>query len=203
MWLQLFFGLQVFPLWYSSGGVRDPVSPQSLELCWCAVNREDKWISMGQSLLEPVRTFPWVSACFHSTPFTADFLKELSSPLGVRFAKELSRWEAAWENLLVNAEQKQQGVELSGGAERRFPEAWFQRSVPTCFPIERGPWEMLCRLALKNGSSRDLSTLSSAETLRLQSHFINYPTSKPHKVWIYLLVLLAHALSGAQGNIEA
>lgn len=66
-----------------------------------------------------------------------DFLKALSSPLGARFAKELSRWEAAWQNLLVNAEQKQQGVEVSGGAERRFPEACFQRSVPTCFPTKQ------------------------------------------------------------------
>lgn len=53
-----------------------------------------------------------------------------------------------------------------------------------------GPWEMLRRLALENGSSRDLSTLSSAETLQLQSQFINYPSSKLRKVWIYLLAPL-------------
>lgn len=87
MWLQLLFGLYVFFLCYSSGEVHDPLSPWSLEPRQCAVNREEKWISMGQSLLEPARAFPWVSACFHSAPFIADFLKELSSPLGARFVK--------------------------------------------------------------------------------------------------------------------
>lgn len=72
---------------------------------------------MRQSLLEPARIFPWVSASFHSAPFIADFLKELSSPTGARFAKEQSRWEASGENLLINAKQKQQGSELAGGAE--------------------------------------------------------------------------------------
>lgn len=49
--------------------------------------------------------------------FIADFLKELSSPAGARFAKEQSRWEASGENLLINAKQKQQGSELTWGAE--------------------------------------------------------------------------------------
>lgn len=63
---------------------------------------------------------------------------------------------------------------------------------------------MLCRLVLENGSSRDLSTLSSAETLQLQPRFINYSSSKPHEVWIYILALLiAHEQSRAQGNTEA
>lgn len=92
---------------------------------------------MNQGLLEPARTFPWVSGSFHSAPFIADFLKEPSSPLGSRFAKKLSRWEAAWENLLVNAKQKQRGAELSGGAGRRFPEARSQGSVPTCSPTKQ------------------------------------------------------------------
>lgn len=66
------------------------------------------------------------------------------------------------------------------------------------------PWVILCRLALECGSSRDLSTLSSAETLQMQCHFINYPSSKLHKVWIYLLALLiAHAQFRAQDDIEA
>lgn len=44
------------------------------------------------------------------------------------------------------------------------------------------PWAILCRLALEWGSSRDLSTLSFAETFQMQSHFINYLSSKLHKV---------------------
>lgn len=71
-------------------------------------------------MLETARTFPWESTCFHSTLFIADFLKDQSSPAKARLTKELSRWDTTWEHLLVNVEQRQQEVEVFGGAERRF-----------------------------------------------------------------------------------
>lgn len=120
MWLHLFFGQHVFSLCYISGEVHNPVSLWSFEPVLFAGNREEKWIGTSQSLLETARTFPWESTCFHSPLFIADFLKDQSSPAGARLTKELSRWDTTWENLLVNVEQRQQEVEVSGGAERRF-----------------------------------------------------------------------------------
>lgn len=93
---------------------------------------------MGQSLLEPARTFPWVSAHFHSAPFTADFSERAEFPFRGQICKRAEQVGGCLgKNLLVNAEQKQQGAEVSGEAERRFPEASFQRSVPTCFPTKQ------------------------------------------------------------------
>lgn len=83
----------------------------------------------------------------------------------------------------------------SGGLWRSWEEIFlrssFRDQFPPVFLLPRynGPWEMLSRLVLEKESSRDLFTLSSAERVQLQSHFINYLISKPHKVWIYLLAL--------------
>lgn len=175
MWLHLFFGQYVFSSCYISSEVHNPVSLWSFEPLLFSENTEEKWISTSQSLLETARTFPWEPTCFHSTLFILDFLKELSSPVGARFTKELSRWEHTWENLLVNMEQRQQEAEVSGGALRRS-----SFRDPTCFPAANlhGPWEILCRLLLEEESNTNLSTLSSAERAQLQSHFINYFVSK-------------------------
>lgn len=136
----------MFSLCYISGEVHNPVSLWSFESLLFSENKEEKWISTSQSLLETARTFPWEPTCFHSTLFIVDFLKELSSPAGARFTKEPSRWEHTWENLLVNMEQRQQEAEVSGGAERRS-----SLRDPACFPAAKLQWSLRVTLQTSFG----------------------------------------------------
>lgn len=97
-----------------------------------------------------------------------------------------SRSSREWTSL-----EELRGDFLRHASRDQFPPAFLASRLPNC----NSPWGMLCRLALEDGSSRGLSTLSS-ETLQLHSVFINYPSSKAHKVWIYLLALfIAHVQS--------
>ena len=148
---------------------------------------------MGQSLLEPARTFPWVSAHFHSAPFIADFSERAEFPFRGQICKRAEQvGDSLEKNLLVNAEQKQQGAEVSGGAERRFPPLGshllsYQAGCQAVMAPERcsavllwrmGPAEICLPSALLKHSSSSLILLITPALSHTRSGFT---------FWLYLL----------------
>lgn len=69
----------------------------------------------------------------------------------------------------------------------RFPPTFPPSKLPRC----NGHWELLCRLVWENVSSRDLSTLRSANTLQCQITLLIIPalnhTRSAVTFWLYLL----------------